>query len=65
MGSSFDIEVFSRRGLRGRRHYFRCRAWNGEVLCQSEGYHNADDRDDTVQQLKAGFAEAQVVQVAR
>lgn len=37
------FQLFRRRGLRGRRWYFRLRAANGEIVVQSEGYaHRAD-----------------------
>lgn len=35
--------VFPRRGLRGRRWYFRIVAANGEPIAQSEGYRNKAD----------------------
>lgn len=62
MNKRLKIEQFSRFGVRGRRHYFRIRAVNGKVLAQSEGYHNAADRDLTVVGLKAGLFDAEIVQ---
>lgn len=37
------IEIFSRRGLLGRRYYFRIRAKNGEPIAHSEAYQNRGD----------------------
>ena len=54
------IEVFSRRGLRGRRHYFRVRADNGEPIAQSEGYRNRAGCMATVRLLRAGVAKAEI-----
>lgn len=34
------FQIFTRRGLRGRRWYFRLRANNGEPVCQSEAYNS-------------------------
>ena len=41
------IEFFSRLTWKGRQHYFRVRAGNGQIIAQSEGYRNAKDRDRT------------------
>lgn len=55
------IELFSRRGLKGRRWYFRVRATNGEPIAQSEGYHNRADAMSTIRLLRGGLAKAEVV----
>lgn len=54
------IEIFSRRGLLGRRWYFRVRASNGKVVAQSEAYSRRIDAVATVQSLKAGLSSAEV-----
>jgi hypothetical protein len=41
------IETFSRLTLRGRKHFFRIKAANGEPIAQSEGFSRAIDRDAT------------------
>ena len=37
------FEFFHRRGLRGKRWYFRIKARNGETVASSEGYRNFKD----------------------
>lgn len=37
--------AFERRGIRGRRWYFRFQAGNGETVFQSEAYNSARARD--------------------
>jgi uncharacterized protein YegP (UPF0339 family) len=46
--ATWRIETYSRRGLRGRRWYFRARGANGEPIFPSEAYTTAKARDDTV-----------------
>ena len=46
------IEFFSSLTWKGRRHYFRVRAANGQIIAQSEGYRNAKDRDRTGSNLR-------------
>jgi len=54
------FQTFSRRGLRGRRYYFRIIAANGEPVAQSEGYRNRLDRDSTIALIKRGAKDADV-----
>lgn len=37
------FQVYSRRGLLGRRWYWRLRAGNNEIIAQGEGYVNRMD----------------------
>lgn len=46
-------KIFSRRGLRGKRWYFRGIARNGEPVCQSEGYKNRADAEATVALIRS------------
>jgi uncharacterized protein YegP (UPF0339 family) len=55
------IELFSRRGLRGRRYYFRVIAANGEPIAQSEGYSRKIDALGTANLLKNGAAGAEII----
>ncbi len=59
------IEIFSRRGLFGRRYYFRIVAHNGEPVAHSEGYHNRRDAMDTVETIQRQIPVADIVEVAR
>lgn len=43
--NGITFETFDRRGIRGRRFYWRLRAANGEIVAQSEGYTSAVARD--------------------
>ena len=52
------IEIFSRRTLRGKRWYFRIKATNGEIIAQSEGYHNKVDAISTAQTMRARLFDA-------
>lgn len=52
------IEIFARRGIFGKRWYFRVRADNGEVIAQSEGYHNRADARATAMVLRNGAPKA-------
>lgn len=61
MEASYRIETFSRRTLRGKRHYFRIRARNQQIVAQSEGYANAGDRDMTAGHLRGSLIEAEIV----
>ena len=54
------IEMFSRLSLRGKRWYFRVRADNGEVIAQSEGYHNRGDARSTAQRMRDELAKASI-----
>jgi uncharacterized protein YegP (UPF0339 family) len=55
------IELYSRRTLLGgKRWFFRIRAANGEIVAQSEGYHNRSDCRATAQLLRAEAAEAEI-----
>lgn len=60
---AMKIETFSRRGIRGRRHYFRVRASNGEPIAQSEGYHNRADMMATIRLLRSSLSKAEIVDV--
>lgn len=42
------FEIFTRRGIRGKRWYWRLRARNGEIIAQSEAYRNEGDAYATV-----------------
>ena len=55
------IEFFTRLGLRGRRHYFRVLAANGEPIAQSEGYARKIDAVGTANLLKNGVTDAELV----
>jgi uncharacterized protein YegP (UPF0339 family) len=46
------FELFSRRGLRGKRWYFRIRAANGEPIAQSEAYVHKDSAIRTIELIK-------------
>lgn len=61
----WKIEVYSRRGLFGRRWYFRIRADNGEVVAQSEGYQNKLDCHGTISRLQARVIRAEVIEVTK
>ena len=55
------IEIFARRGLFGRRWYFRIVAANGEPLAQSEGYHNKSDVAGATISLRGKLGDASIV----
>lgn len=57
------FELFTRRGIRGRRWYWRLRARNGEVVSQSEGYTNRQDAMATIGLVKHTARNADVVQL--
>lgn len=57
---AYRIELFSRRGLRGRRHYFRIAAANGKTVAQSEGYSRAVDCLETARALIDNLGEAEI-----
>ena len=52
------IEVFQRRGIRGKQWYFRVKAMNGETIAQSEGYKNQADCIGTATLLRARLFDA-------
>ena len=52
--------TFTRRGLRGKRWYFRYQASNGETVFQSEGYNSAAAREKGIKAARA-CADAPVV----
>lgn len=58
--AAYRIEFFSRRGLRGRKHYFRIRAANGEPVAQSEAYSRKVDCIQTAAHLRGGLIEARM-----
>ena len=55
------VEIFGRRGLRGRRWYFRIKAKNGEAIAQSEAYQNRADCVATAMTLRAHLFNAEMV----
>jgi uncharacterized protein YegP (UPF0339 family) len=63
------IEWFSRRGLLGRRWYFRVKADNGEIVAPSEAYNSPEAREKGTEALcrtileDAGFAPMMVPSV--
>lgn len=59
------FEVFQRRTLRGLRWFFRLRADNGQVVAQSEGYHNYQDMIDTIYSMRNKARTAEIKRVAR
>jgi uncharacterized protein YegP (UPF0339 family) len=51
-------EIFSRRGLFGKRWYFRVRAdSNGQIIAQSEGYSRRVDCIQTAYSLRNNVKE--------
>lgn len=55
------IEIFARRGLFGKRWYFRIRMKaNGEILATGEGYHNRGDCVQTAMTLRAYMFDAEL-----
>lgn len=53
MGPPYEIQTFTRRGLRGRRWYFRVvSTGNWKTVAQSEGYNSKAARDGTVEDLR-------------
>ncbi len=63
----YRIETYSRLTFRGRRHFFRIRHANGQIVAQGDtsGYHNKADMMDTIGNLRNGLHVAPVVQVAK
>lgn len=55
------IETFSRRGLRGKRWYFRVVAANDEIIAQSEAYSRRIDCVETAWSLRNNVGKAEVV----
>ncbi len=56
------IEIFSRRGLLGKRFYFRIRSKaNGKILASSEAYQNRQDCVNTAATLRAHMFDAEIV----
>lgn len=63
---AFRIEVFPRRGILGKRWYFRIiRNQNNKTVAPSEAYHNRADAWETATQLRAHMFDAELVQVER
>jgi uncharacterized protein YegP (UPF0339 family) len=60
----WKIEVFESVALPGtgtkRQTYFRCRAANGEIVFQSEGYKNHKDALKTIEGIQRNVGNAQV-----
>ncbi len=62
----YRIEVFTRRTLRGKQHYFRIRSnINGLIVAQSEGYSNRLDCTWIAGQLVTNLYRAPIVGVAK
>lgn len=62
--SEYKFEVFSRRGLRGKRWYFRFVAPNGQIMAQSEGYVRKIDALSAVSSIQANAPSAQIKHVS-
>lgn len=56
----FRFEIFPKRGLRGKRWYFRIVARNNEIVAQSEGLKNKADAIHMVDRLRLNIAHASV-----
>ncbi len=55
------IEIFARRGLLGKRWYFRIRSkGNGKILTTGEGYKNRVDCVHTAMTLRAHLFDAEL-----
>lgn len=56
------VEVFSRRNILGRkRHYFRVKAGNYEIIASSEAYQNKLDCVKTARLVMSGNFEQSIV----
>jgi hypothetical protein len=65
MGPGVAIETFERRGLLGRRYYFRCvRTGNSEIIFSGEPYNTKRARDATASYV-AGMMGVPIVQGKR
>jgi uncharacterized protein YegP (UPF0339 family) len=42
------FELFQRRTVRGKRWFWRLKARNGEIVCQSEAYHSRADAEHSI-----------------
>lgn len=56
----YQFEIFSRLTVRGRRHFFRMRAPNGEVVLQSQAYKHWRSAHDAVQVIRVEANNASV-----
>ena len=56
----YKFEIFSRFTLRGRRHFFRYRAPNGEIMFQSQAYKRRESAQETVDSIRRTAANAPV-----
>lgn len=55
------IEIFAGETEDGKRWYFRIkRIANGQIVAQSEGYHNRSDCRRTAMELRQGLAAAEI-----
>lgn len=54
------IETFARRGLLGRKWYFRITATNGKTIAQSEAYSRRIDAVETAHSLRANLGKAEI-----
>lgn len=61
MASRGRIEKFQ--GKRNKQFYFRVKASNGQVVCQSEGYTRRANRDHAIDRLAGIVSNAVVVDV--
>lgn len=61
------IEIYpKRRGLLRRKQWsWRTVAINGEIVIPPEGYNNKRDLRDELEDLRADFARAEIVEVAQ
>lgn len=56
-----NFKIFSRRGLKGKRWYFRARAdGNNRIVLQSEGYRNHADCRSTVYLIRREAGESKI-----
>jgi uncharacterized protein YegP (UPF0339 family) len=54
------IELYTRRGLFGRKYYFRIIAVNGQIIAQSEGYSRRVDALSTIWSIQMNVGEAEI-----
>jgi len=59
----YKFEIYSRMTLRGRRHYFRMVAPNGEIILQSQSYRARNSCIGTVNLIQSKADQAIVVAV--
>jgi uncharacterized protein YegP (UPF0339 family) len=59
--AEYRFEKFEKRGIRGRRWYFRFVAPNNEKMLQSEGYNSSSSRDSAIDTIQKEAKHAGVV----